>query len=234
VSTTPTSRRGPRPVRVLAPVVVAIFVAVASWWAADGVERNLTDRSRVALAGAGIHADVRYDGFDALITGTAADAREAAQAIGLVAGVPGTRHVVSRLIVSAAPAPEPSAGSPAGPADSAVPPLPAGRIAFALGSATLTARASSHLDQVVTYLDVHPGVHVEVRGHSDDTGRDEINWSLSKRRADAVVTYLVAHGVQPDRLRAVAFAATSPVAPNDTAAGRAANRRVELAIEEPS
>lgn len=241
---------------IIAIVAATSFVAGGAWWATGHVQRDLTARSRVALAAAGIPASVRYDGVDAVLTGTVGDAAQAADAIGVVAQVPGTRHVTSRLgqalgpggatpgssaAAEAAPPPSPSgpptatpspadasSGSPAGSAVR----LPRGTIHFANGNATLSARHRSYLDQVVPVLEANPQVRLVVRGHSDDVGPDEANWALSRQRADAVVRYLEERGVPADRLRLQAYAATSPVAPNDTPQGRAANRRVELTIEE--
>jgi outer membrane protein OmpA-like peptidoglycan-associated protein len=175
--------------------------------------------------------------------------QEAADAIGAVISVSGTRHVTSRLSManSAGTGTGTGTGTPVSPtpgststtsatpsASPSIPgsPLPPGKIIFATNDARLSAVAKAHLDQVAAYLTDHPQVRLTVRGHSDNSGTDEINWALSKHRAAAVVAYLVHRHVAADRLRPVAFAATSPVASNDTPDGRAANRRVEFAIEE--
>ena len=69
-----------------------------------------------------------------------------------------------------------------------------------------------------------------VVGHTDSNGSDNYNMSLSERRANAAVNYLVSRGVDRSRLRAAGRGETEPVASNDSDAGRQQNRRVEVAI----
>jgi OOP family OmpA-OmpF porin len=71
---------------------------------------------------------------------------------------------------------------------------------------------------------------VEVAGHTDSVGSDAYNQKLSEGRAKAVVDYFVSQGVPADRLKAVGYGKTKPVASNKTEEGRAQNRRVELQI----
>jgi outer membrane protein OmpA-like peptidoglycan-associated protein len=73
---------------------------------------------------------------------------------------------------------------------------------------------------------------VRIECHTDSIGRSLANQKLSQRRADAVRLSLVARGIDPDRLEAVGFGATQPIASNTTARGRAENRRTEFRIEE--
>jgi outer membrane protein OmpA-like peptidoglycan-associated protein len=74
---------------------------------------------------------------------------------------------------------------------------------------------------------------LRVEGHTDDSGRPDLNLDLSYRRAKAVVEYLKARGVPADRLEHVGRGAQAPLAPNDTPEGRALNRRVELHLVDP-
>jgi outer membrane protein OmpA-like peptidoglycan-associated protein len=253
VRTSPAETPGARTGKmILATAAAALFVGVGAWWAAGHVQGELTRRSRAALAAAGIPVNVQYDGFDAVLSGSVADSGQAADAIGIVGHVPGTRHVDLRAAdpVAASPAGSPrgttspsadttgpGATSPGGSptpgttASSGVR-LPRGSIHFANGDATLAPRYQAYLDRVAAVLLRNPHVRLLVRGHSDDIGPDEVNWTLSEQRAQVVVRYLQGRQVPRDRLRLRAMAATSPVAANDTPEGRAANRRVELVIEE--
>ena len=86
------------------------------------------------------------------------------------------------------------------------------------------------LAQVVTVFEKNPGLRVEVQGHTDSVGSDAHNLQLSQRRAEAVRAYLVDHGIAANRLMAQGFGETDPVASNNTEAGRALNRRVELKV----
>ena len=76
----------------------------------------------------------------------------------------------------------------------------------------------------------HPGLHLDVEGHTDSTGSDEWNQRLSEQRADAVRSYLISQGLASDYVTAQGFGETMPIASNDTAAGRQKNRRVELIV----
>lgn len=84
------------------------------------------------------------------------------------------------------------------------------------------------LDEVVEILKQNPAMTGEVRGYTDNTGTLDFNRKLSEARAGAVRDYLVKQGIAPERIRAKGFGPAQPVASNDTAEGRAQNRRVEL------
>jgi outer membrane protein OmpA-like peptidoglycan-associated protein len=70
----------------------------------------------------------------------------------------------------------------------------------------------------------------KIDGHTDSVGSEEYNLALSDRRAKAVFDYLTSRGVDPSRLKSQGFGESNPIAPNDTEAGRAQNRRVEITI----
>jgi outer membrane protein OmpA-like peptidoglycan-associated protein len=86
------------------------------------------------------------------------------------------------------------------------------------------------LSQLAQSIQQYPGTVVQVQGHTDSTGAATYNQTLSENRAESVRSYLVQRGVASDRLDAVGFGATRPVADNGTPTGRAQNRRVELLI----
>ena len=94
--------------------------------------------------------------------------------------------------------------------------------------ATLKADALAILDQAADSLKQWGDTKVEVAGHTDYRSSDAYNMSLSQRRADAVRTYLIGKGVAANRLTAMGYGESSPVAGNDTETGRYKNRRVEL------
>jgi outer membrane protein OmpA-like peptidoglycan-associated protein len=101
---------------------------------------------------------------------------------------------------------------------------------FAFNSAELTPKSKGILDQWVDKIKGDKTMRVEVAGHTDSIGSDAYNQKLSERRAQAVVDYFVSKGVPADRLKAVGYGKTKPIASNATEAGRAENRRVELQI----
>lgn len=105
-------------------------------------------------------------------------------------------------------------------------------VTFAVGSARLTPKSNSILNKAADDLLANPKIKVIVAGHTDNTGDAEMNRKLSQKRAEAVRIYLIERGVPADRLSAKGFGESQPVVPNDTAAGRAKNRRVELQVIE--
>ena len=109
-------------------------------------------------------------------------------------------------------------------------------ILFSSGQADLSLAGLGVLQQLVPVLNSTPH-RIAVEGHTDAVpvrnGRYPSNWELSGARAGSVVRYLESNGVASNRLRAVGYADTRPLADNGTAEGRARNRRVELIMEKP-
>jgi outer membrane protein OmpA-like peptidoglycan-associated protein len=101
-------------------------------------------------------------------------------------------------------------------------------IHFDTGKATIQPDSETTLDEIVKLLGTHPELHLRVEGHTDNQGNAGLNQTLSEKRAQAVVAWLVAHGTTASRLSAKGFGASQPVADNSTDEGRAKNRRVEL------
>lgn len=106
-------------------------------------------------------------------------------------------------------------------------------ILFAAGTANLNEAGLPVLDRIAELLKgSRYGVSIE--GHTDNTPirslRYPSNWELSAARASAVLRYLIARGVPAERMRAIGYADTRPVAPNDNPASRAQNRRVALVL----
>ena len=101
-------------------------------------------------------------------------------------------------------------------------------INFSSARATITRKSYSILDEVVSIMGQYPGLKVSVQGHTDAQGDAEKNRTLSSSRAAAVVAYLVEKGVDASRLSSIGYGEDSPIADNNTRAGRAQNRRVEL------
>lgn len=106
-------------------------------------------------------------------------------------------------------------------------------VQFESGSAVITAPMRNTLAKVTEVLRQHPGTQVSIIGHTDNVGTPAANQRLSEQRAEAVRRELVAKGLRADRLVTVGRGATEPRASNDTAAGRAANRRVEMVMTRP-
>jgi len=101
-------------------------------------------------------------------------------------------------------------------------------VLFDDGAATIRSVSHAVLDSVVELLREHPSITLEVQGHTDSQGADAANMKLSQARAEAVVRYLVDHGIQGSRLTAKGYGETRPMESNRTSQGRAINRRIEL------
>ncbi|WP_353200592.1 OmpA family protein [Sandarakinorhabdus sp.] len=107
--------------------------------------------------------------------------------------------------------------------------LPSG-ISFDTNQAILRPDMRPALDQVAQTLASYQSTFIDVTGHTDSTGSDAINQPLSERRANAVADYLQYRGVQRARMVTRGYGAQFPLASNDTEAGRALNRRVEIRL----
>src|SRR5215813_6822100 len=103
-------------------------------------------------------------------------------------------------------------------------------VLFKTGSYELLGGARERLAKVSGIVVAHPGLHLEVEGHTDSVGGDEYNQQLSERRAGAVRDYLVGQGIPADAIVSRGLGKTQPVASNDTPEGRQQNRRVELVL----
>jgi outer membrane protein OmpA-like peptidoglycan-associated protein len=101
-------------------------------------------------------------------------------------------------------------------------------VKFPSGSVEMTFESHQYLDPIIKIMKEYPNVEIEIRGHTDSIGKYESNMRLSQKRADSVRRYLISQGIDPTRMRAVGFGPSSPIADNRTAAGRAANRRIEI------
>ncbi len=102
---------------------------------------------------------------------------------------------------------------------------------FGTGAAALGEGPFASLAALADFLDENPARRIALVGHTDTVGGYQSNLALSRQRAEAVMRRLVAqHGVAADRLEAEGIAYLAPVAPNDTAPGREANRRVEAVL----
>jgi outer membrane protein OmpA-like peptidoglycan-associated protein len=103
-------------------------------------------------------------------------------------------------------------------------------VLFDTGSTILKPGAREKLAKVSGILLAHPGLTMQIEGHTDSVGSDEFNQRLSEQRADSVRDFLLEQGVLPSSTTAQGFGKTQPVATNDTAEGRQRNRRVEIVV----
>jgi outer membrane protein OmpA-like peptidoglycan-associated protein len=108
--------------------------------------------------------------------------------------------------------------------------LTIGDVLFATGKADLSPNANKSAEKLADFLKKHPKRDVLIEGHTDSVGKDDYNLVLSRKRADSVKYKLMADGVEADRITTVGYGKKFPLASNDTKAGKAQNRRVEVII----
>lgn len=101
---------------------------------------------------------------------------------------------------------------------------------FAFDKSDLQPLAKANLDKLADVLINNPDTNINIYGYTDSKGTDEYNLSLSDRRAASVKAYLISKGIASSRMNTMGMGEASPIASNDTEAGRAQNRRVEFAI----
>ena len=103
-------------------------------------------------------------------------------------------------------------------------------IYFQTNRSDLADSSRAELMTLVDLLKENPDLIVEIGGHTDNMGTASDNLSLSKRRAESVVQFLIQQGIPKNRLQAKGYGSTQPIAENNTVEGRAKNRRSEMKI----
>jgi outer membrane protein OmpA-like peptidoglycan-associated protein len=102
---------------------------------------------------------------------------------------------------------------------------------FDFNSDKLLPASTSELDRLINLLNDNPSIHVQITGHTDSVGTADFNFTLSQKRANSVMNYLVGKGVAASRLITAGLGDTQPIASNTTESGRALNRRTEITIK---
>ncbi|MEQ8338929.1 MAG: OmpA family protein, partial [Cyclobacteriaceae bacterium] len=105
-------------------------------------------------------------------------------------------------------------------------------IFFESGRAELKPISYVELNKAVDLLEKNPTMVIEIGGHTDNLGSDELNLKLSQSRADAVRDYMILAGIEETRIRSKGYGESTPIEDNSTEEGRAANRRTEFEIVE--
>ena len=181
--------------------------------------------------------NVDLNGDTVTLKGTAPSEEAKAEVEAAVkAGWPKVK-VVNEITVSASSAPAPPPAPTPAPGGGACTTLQADITAllttpinFQTDGFTLTSASQQQLTQIADKLKACPDPRISVVGHTDSSGKDAINVPLSNNRAKAVADYLVSQGVGGDRVTSKGVGSAEPIAPNDTPAGKAQNRRVDITV----
>jgi len=201
---------------------------------------NMSARQKGFAKGAAVGAVVG-GGTGAVIGNQVDDSnRDSGAAIGAVAGalIGGT---IGAIMAKEEPAPAPPCpkAEPAPPAPKPVPPAPVKKerivlrgINFDFDKSNIKPEFQPVLDEAAAILAKNVNISVVIEGHTDSVGTEAYNQKLSERRADSVKKYLVGKGIASSRLETVGYGELHPIASNDTAEGRAMNRRVEFKVSE--
>ena len=105
-----------------------------------------------------------------------------------------------------------------------------GDFVFDSASANIKQAAVNNFTKVLDFIDGYPDRNIRIEGHTDSSGSDSFNLNLSQKRADAVKELLVDYGIISSRIEAIGMGESLPVADNNTEAGKAKNRRVDIII----
>ena len=198
------------------------------------IQQDVTGRVVSVLAANHVSSQgLSVDGRDVLLTGPAGSAQVSEATQRLVGSTDGVRIVNVRTTTDATPdaSTVTARTETQGKLDSL---LTQDVVEFNPASADLTAHGREVLDQVAPLLSAAPTALCEIQGHTDSQGNAEANLALSFRRAIATKNYLVNKGISPERLITKGYGDTQPIAPNETAAGRRKNRRINFVLKEKS
>lgn len=223
---------------VLVVLVLLWIVGVANGGDDD---RPLAEEVDRALSRAGYpELQVAETDGGLILSGVLETAEDRTIALAVARSVEGTdpETIDDRLEAPDAAAESDGGASPAGPSSAADLQLQAALsgltardpIRFESGSTTIVDASLATLDDIAALLAATPDTSVEVAGHTDADGDEAENQVLSTQRAQAVVDALVQRGVASERLGAVGFGETLPIASNDTQEGKDRNRRIELNV----
>ena len=212
------TKNGPLRVVLIAGVVVTLAGCSTS---------RVTCRVTTAVVGGvvgglagGLTVAEATDASDSAAAGAGAGSAAAGAIVGLI---------LSKWICPE-DAPPPPPPPPPPPRPEPVSETISGDTHFAFDSAALTPAGEEVVDEVARDIRDWSGP-VVVEGHTDSVGTDAYNMKLSERRANTVREELIEHGVAPSRITTIGYGETRPIASNDTAEGRAQNRRVVIIAE---
>jgi outer membrane protein OmpA-like peptidoglycan-associated protein len=218
-------------------VALALWAAML-WYClphdAHHIQHDLTSKTAAVLAANNFSASsMTVDGRDIVLSGNEGAPEVSDGAVKLVKAIWGVRTVRINIVNrGAAPKSVVTVEQAHAAAAAIAGILKLRNVEFYSGSDRLTPDGQRTLSEVATVLGKYPGMPVEIAGHTDSNGVPAENLHLSRLRAESVKRYLMNKGIAGGNLTPLGFGQTQPIAGNETAAGRQANRRVEFHTKE--
>lgn len=215
------------------------------------IQNDIDISTRAALTEQGLdNISVGTDGREIVLTGVVASDAIKLQAEENARKVNGVRTVENLLTVAAPepivepesePEPEPDKEVIQQPKQEALPEhtcqqdfdalLSSNQIQFATSSSDIDASSNDLLNDLIEVANQCSEANIEIGGHTDSSGSDDYNLRLSQERASSVMSYLIGNGIESNRLKAVGYGENNPIADNESAEGKAKNRRIEFNVE---
>lgn len=213
------------------PLIVASIAAVLLCWSfldrARAIPRELLADARGLLAEASLDSvEASIDGRELSLSGELmSDTVDPADLADRLSRLPGVTSVRSDVSVID---PERQLATDLEEFVSRLRQLDTAAVRFEMGSSSLLPDSADALQALSALMQRYPAFRVRIAGHTDATGSADMNLRISRERATAVATQLVARGIDRERIIATGYGATQPIADNTTDAGRARNRRIEV------
>lgn len=206
--------------------IATLALLITSAGLLDSIPKSLELSARQAASKAGVTGlDITADGRDINVTGTIPDTLDRTAFVHQLGAIDGVRVVRDGLSVF-----DPVADKTARVEAfiNELKNINVTAVVFEAGSAQFAEGSENALQSLVQLLGGSPEHRIRVSGHTDNTGRSVVNLRLSRERAQAVKSYLLAHGVERGQVIAQGYGATQPIADNTNETGRASNRRIEI------
>lgn len=240
---------------LLALAILGYFCIYKGGW--TDIQNDVDTRTHAALADQDMdHIAINTNGRDIILTGEVASKTIKQQAEDHAMKVHGVRTVDNQLLVAASapelnsePIPEPEPEPIVEPVEEIIQTpeqetqpentcqqdfnalLGSNQINFATNSADIDSSSNNLLSELVDVANQCSEANIEVAGHTDSRGSDDYNLRLSQSRASSVMSYLIDNGIDADRLSAVGYGETRPIADNESKEGLAKNRRIEFNVK---
>lgn len=204
--------------------LILLFVSVRS--NLHQIPRSLSRQANIATQSAGAaDIDIVVDGRDLAMSGTLGSDIDRDKLVSTIRDIDGVRIVVDDMQEFD---PQQQENIERLAFKEGLDSINYSAVAFERGSASLTVSSQAALFELVEVLRAYPQFRIRVSGHTDNTGRAEVNLRISRERASSVANFLMDNNISANRIIAQGYGATRPIADNSTEAGRAANRRIEV------